>query len=179
MQRFKGDDLEEKFIGAANPYITARSAQKTTLFEQAYFCFKLGEVIADDNLSPLAKAIPREVFREAFPALFDAFVRGGTFEAYIEVFKAIFGDDATITFAVPDSGHLEIDITATGTDTFPLIAREVVGEAFEFSNLVNEEGDKILAQVIKNFVTQYELEQTLFELVPAGIFTDVDLTIGS
>jgi hypothetical protein len=179
MQFFKGDAQELKFVNSVQPVMANRSTQKTTFFNQAYFCFKLGDVIADENLSPLARAIPREVFRESFPALFDAFVRGGTFEAYVEVFKAIFGQDVLVTFVVPGPGQLEIDITATGNDLFDLLWREIVDEEYILGELKDDEGDIIQAQVIKNFVTQYELEQTLFELVPAGIFTDIDLTIGS
>lgn len=177
MQFFKGDELERKFVNSGLPYLNARSNQKTNLFNQAYFCYLLGDVIVEDNLSPLARAIPQEIFRQSFPGIFEAFVLGGTAESYLQVFQFIFGEDANINFTVPGPGQLEIDIVVTGTDIFDLIYREINGDDILIDEIIDDEGDNISVQIFKRFVSQYELEQVLFELVPAGIFTDIDLTI--
>jgi len=177
MQYFKGDALELKFFESGRPLMQNRSTQKTNFFNQAYFCYLLGDLIVEDIRSPLSRAIPQEIFRASFPGIFEAFVLGGTAEAYLEVFRFIFGDDADIQFTVPGPGELEIDIMVTGTDVFDLVARNIVDDDVLLDELIDYDGDNIAVQIFKRFVTQYELEQVLFELVPAGIFTDIDLTI--
>jgi hypothetical protein len=179
MQFFKGDETEIKFYESGRELLQNLSNEKTSFFNQAYFCYLLGDVIVEDIRSPLARAVPQEIFRAVFPGIFEAFVLGGTAEAYIEVFKFIFGPDADVEFTVPGPGELEIDIEVSGVDIFDLIARNIVNSEIFFDDLVDHEGDTIAAQIFKRFVTQYELEQVLFELVPAGIFTDIDLTINN
>lgn len=177
MQYYKGDTTERKFDGSAAPMLGLLSDQKDLFFDGAYSCFILGELLYDTSRAPLANAIERNIFRELFATIFDAFLVAGTFESYISVFQNIFGDDVIIEFTVPAAGKLEIDIQATGVLSATRLAREIIGGSYVYYDRVTSVGDTRVASVPKGFQTEYEAEQMLFELVPAGIWTTISLTI--
>lgn len=177
-QFFKGDDLEQKFFNAGDPIIANLSAQKSEFFEQAFATMTLGDLLFDTGRAPLANAIPRAVFRESFSTIFDAFLVGGSFESYLTVFRSVFGNDVTVTFTVPGPGKLNIDVEASGLQTSFFRVREIVNEAYVFSTLKDRDADSIMFRTVKGLESQAELERMLFEMVPAGIYTQITLTIG-
>ncbi len=176
-QFFKGDATELKYFDSAAPIVDLLGDQKTTFFDEAFECFVLGETLYDAGRAPLTNAIPRAVFRQSFAAIFDAFVSAGTFESYLTVFRAIFGEDVDVTFTVPAAGKLNIDIVASSEGLFDFIANSVVGSVFVEDEVVDESGDNIAFQTLQGLETEYEVEQMLFELVPAGIFTQISLSL--
>lgn len=179
MQYFKGDALELKFEAAAVPILTILSGEKDQFYDQAYEVQDLGGVIFDSKLAPLTNAIPRDVFRLAFKEIFDAFIKVGTFEAYITVFKKIFGDSVSIVFTVPGPGKLGIVIGASELELSEFITRYIEMNAYVFDEVITHDGDQIVFQTVMGLSSQYELEQMLFEMVPAGIFTDITLNFGA
>ena len=178
MQNFKnGDATELKYENSAEPILSTLSSDKDDFFEGAYETAPLGDMIFDSNRSPLTNAIKKEIFRAAFKQIFEAFVKVGTFEAYLTVFAKIFGDDAVISFTVPAPGKLTISIEATQIELSDFIYRIVENNEFVYDQIITQDGvDNLVFQSIQGFATQYELERMLFEMVPAGIFTDIDLT---
>lgn len=178
MQFFKGDETEIKYYQSGKPICDALSLQKHLFFDDAYGCFVLGELLYDNNYAPLANAIPRDIFRESFATVFDAFLVAGSFESYLTVFRNIFGDDVEVTFGVPSPGKLTIDIVAEGFQLSLFMARRIVGNAYVLDEIIDDEGDNIVFQTVKGFETQYELEQMLFEMVPDGIYTEISLSVG-
>lgn len=179
MQYFKGDDTEKKYVEAFASILENIAIQRDLFNVDAYQACPLGDLLWEDMRAPLAKAIKKEIFRKAFGELVEAFFEVGTFEAYLTVFQKIFGDDVGVEFTVPGPGQLKIVIAAAGFDLSDLAARRIEGGEYSFDELVDDEGDNIIVQTIIGFQSQYELEQMLFEMVPAGIFTDIDLTVGS
>jgi hypothetical protein len=180
MQYYKGDAEELKWIAGADDAFDNVGISKDTFFDECFENHVLGETIWDNDLSPLANAIDREIFRQSFPEIFDAFVAGGTFEAYLTVFAKIFGEDATVEFTVPAPGKLNIDIEAAGTELSTFIARYIENNAYVLDEMITQDGaDTLVFQTIQGFQSQYELEQMLFEMVPAGIFTTITLTLGT
>lgn len=177
MQLFKGDDREKKFYNAGLPIAAILSQNEDDFFDECYACFVLGELIYDNKLAPLTRAIPREIFRDSFKTIFDTFLVAGTFEGYLDVFRNIFGDSVEVTFGVPAPGKLTIDIVADGVVLSNFIAREIVDDEFVNSNIVDDVDDQIVFQTVKGFQSQYELEQMLFEMVPDGIYTEITLDI--
>lgn len=177
-QFFKGDAVEKKFYDSGNPIVSNLEIGKDDFFDGAYECFKLGEVLYDSGRAPLANAIPRDIFREAFASIFDSFLVAGSFESYLTVFKTIFGDDVDVTFTVPAPGKLQIDIVASGLALFDLIGRSIQDDVYVIDEIIDQDGNNIAGQSIKGFDTQYELEQMLFEMVPDGIYTEITLTVG-
>ncbi len=178
VQYFKGDEKELKFDAAGAAVTEPLSDEKSEFFDGAYGCFVLGELLWDDNLSPLARAIPRAIFREAFASIFESFRVAGTFESYLDVFRQIFGPDVEVTFTVPAAGKLEIDIVATGIELFDALTRYIEDNQYVLDELIDDEGDNIAFQSIKGFESQAELEKMLFEMVPDGIWTQISLTVG-
>ena len=178
MQFFKGDSEELKYYESGRTILESLSSQKTEFFDECYGCFVLGELLYDNNFAPLANAIPRDIFRQSFATLFESFLAAGSFESYITVFQNVFGNDVEITFTVPAPGKLNIDIVAAGLETYGMTIREIIDDAYEYFTLIDDEGDRIVLQAVKGFESQYELEQMLFEMVPAGIYTEITLTVG-
>lgn len=181
MQFFKGDALEIKMEAVGETIMANLSTQKDLFWADIYTCTLLGELIFDNARSPLSNAIPRAIFRESFNEIFAAFVASGTFEAYLTVFNKIFGSDVEVTFTVPAPGKLNIDIIAAGVEISDFIARHIVLNSylFDFVDYYDGDGqDHIVFQSIKGFQSQYELQRMLYELVPAGVFTTITLTLG-
>lgn len=180
-QYFKGDEFELKFDQAAEPTMSDISLSLDEFLEGAYETAPLGDLIFDTGRSPLSNAIKKEIFRAAFKEIFDAFVKVGTFDAYLTVFTKIFGDDVDVEFTVPGPGQLNIDIEATNIEISNFVARYIEDNAYLFDNVIYEDGDgsdNIVFQSIQGFQSQYELEQMLFEMVPGGIYTQITLTLG-
>jgi hypothetical protein len=178
VQYFKGDAQELKFDAAGAPILGRLNDGKVEFFDEAYSTFALGELLFDEGISPLSNAIPRNIFREAFESIIDAFVSAGTFESYLTVFRQIFGDEVEVTFGIPDPGKLTIDIVAPGVVLYDLITRYIEDNEYVIDEIVDDESENIALGAIKGFESQYEVEQMLFEMVPAGIYTEITLTIG-
>lgn len=179
-QFYKGDERELKFYASGAGIMDDLNIQKDLFFDEAFSTFALGEIIWDSGRSPLANAISRNIFRESFEAIFDSFLIAGTFESYLLVFRKIFGDDVDVTFTIPAPGKLNIDIIAAGVEISDFIAREIVDNEYLFYDVVDiEEDDEIVFQTVKGIESEYELNQMLFELVPAGIYTEITLTLGA
>jgi hypothetical protein len=176
-QNFKGDDFELQMQAAGTPAMDTVELQLDEFFDGAFTAMPLGDVLYDSNRSPLANAIDRDIFRASFPELFDSFVVAGSFDSYISVFHKIFGETADITFTVPAPGKLEIDILADEIILSNFVARQIVDNAYTYDNMLTQAGDQIVFQSVKGFKTQYELEQMLYEMVPAGIYTIITLNI--
>ena len=179
MQYFKGDPIEIKFSLSAGPLLDTVSLQKTMFFDQAYSTYLLGDLIYSGFRSPLAKAIKPDIFRASFNEIFEGFITAGSFESYVMVFRKIFGESAEIDFTVPAPGKLIIDIIADELESSNLTTRYIANNQYVLEAIVDQLGvDNIMLQTIKGFQSEYELEQMLFEMVPAGIYTEINLTLG-
>lgn len=178
MQKFKNDATENNFYAAGSLAIGSQIDLKNQFFADAFTVFPLGAMLWDSARAPLARAIERNIFREAFASIFDAFVSGGSFESYLTVFRTIFGNDVSVQFTVPAAGKLEIEIIAAGVELSDFLSRYIEDNQYFFDEVIDYEDDIIAFQGVKGFKSQYEVEQMLFEMVPAGIFTTISLTIG-
>lgn len=177
MQYFKGDAEEIKFDESAKVIISDLSTSKDLFWAGAFEAAPLGDLLFLTKKSPLAGAISQDIFRLAFKEIFNAFIHVGTFEAYLTVFNKIFGSSVIVTFTVPAPGRLQIHIEAEGVELSNFVARYIDNNNYIFDDVITFGLDNIVFQTIKGFTTQYELEQMLFEMVPAGIFTEITLTL--
>lgn len=176
-QKFKGDDLELQMEASGADIMDSIELQLDAFFTGAYTAMPLGDSIYDSGRSPLSNAIDRDIFRQSFPELFTAFTVAGTFDSYITVFQKIFGLDVEIDFTVPAPGKLNIDIVAADVEISEFVARNIENNIYVYSPMVTQDLDQIVFQSIKGFKTQYELEQMLYEMVPAGVYTVITLTL--
>ncbi len=183
MQKFKGDAIEQKYIDSGSPIFDLLSMTKDEFFDGCYDAGPLGDLLHDIARSPLANAIDLAIFRGCFNTVYESFRHAGSPEAYLDVFRKIFGDDVEVTFTVPAPGKLNIDIVAQHLEESFFIARHVMHPfTYIFDDVIwydpSPDSGNIVFQSVKGFKTQYELEQMLFEMVPAGIFTNITLTFG-
>ena len=177
-QFYKGDSEELKFYNAGEPVLTGLAMQKNDFWTDAYNCYVLGQIIWDSARSPLANAITRSIFRKSFQTIFESFLFAGSFESYLIVFKKVFGASVDVTFTVPAPGKLNIDIVADTIEITDFITRYISENSYFYDEVIDDEGDNIAFQSVEGFESEYELQQMLFEMVPAGIYTNITLTIG-
>ena len=83
---------------------------------------------------------------------------------------------------MPSPGKLQIDISAPGIEESNFVARHIHSNEYLYDNVIwydgiDDPGGNILFQTVKGFQSQYELELMLFEMVPAGVFTEITLTL--
>ncbi|WKV32920.1 hypothetical protein MAC3UK_0033 [Bdellovibrio phage MAC3UK] len=171
------DDLEKKFYEITAPSMDALEAQLNAFFDEAYACYLLGEVLYDTGASSISSAMTRDVFRTAFFALFESFVEGGSLESYMIVFRAIFGEDVSVVFDIPAPGHLTINIDALNITEEPFTMRRIVDNVYQYEDLLDSEGEPIMAQVTKGIKTQQDMDILMPEITPAGIFVETTLII--
>ncbi len=186
MQKFnQNDEVEQQFIEAGTPAFDIVDIGKDEFFEEAFQAAPLGDLLWENDLAPLSRAILQTIFRESFSDIIESFIAGGTFESYLTVFRKIFGEGVEVTFDAENltagsmlaPGKLNIDIVAEGFEISDFVARSIEDNAYLFEEVIDDEGDNIVFQTIKGFQSQYELEQMLFEMVPGGIFTEITLDI--
>ncbi len=178
MDYFKGDALEIQMAAVPSTIVDQVSLQKDLFLESAYECKSLGDLIYEEERSPLANAIDQDIFRSSFKDIIEAFIEGGSFESYLTVFRKIFGDDVEVEFTVPAPGKLIIDIVAAGLELSDSLARYIDNNEYAFDEIIDDEDDNIAFRTILGFESQYELEKMLHEMVPAGIYTEISLTVG-
>lgn len=178
MKKFSpNDEVESKVIEVLKPLLDTLEADRIDFFEGAYTSYPLGNVLYDLDASPLAGSISREVFRTSYFAIHDLFTRPGTFDFYIEVFKAIFGDDVELEFEIPAPGKLNINVQALTIIQDRLIARSIVSGAYVYDEIVDHEGDFLVAQVTQGPKTQSEIDAIMIEIKPQGIWVETSLVI--
>lgn len=178
LQRFKeNDETEAKVIAVVMPTLETLGEGHDDFWEGANTTYLLGDILYDLDRDPMSGVITRELFRMIFPAIHQIFTRPGTFEFYMTIFRAIWGEDVVITFTVPAPGRLQINAANLPIEPFNLLLREVVDDAYVYSPLVDHNGDFIMLQDKAGIKNQAEFDALINEISPAGIFTESSLTL--
>lgn len=169
MQNFKTSDLmEQKFREAGLPVLNNLVLARQELFAGAYTCYALGDVLYITKASPMSGIITQENFRMGFAAIHDLFTRPGTFEFYMDVFRAIFGDSVQVEFTRPAPGKLLINVESLDAVEYPLLGRSIVDNTYIYDNVVARDGDLIVGQGTQGIKTQQEMDALMREITPAG-----------
>ena len=178
MQAFKEtDEIEKKVRDILLPLLTVTSNEKTEMYNGAYTAYPLGDVLYDLMRSPLARNMSKESFRTSFFAIHELFTRPGTFEFYMDVFRAVFGDDVDVEFTVPAPGKLLINVEALDIVNDLFMARSIVDNQYVQDEVIDEVGDNIVFQGTQGLKTQREVEALIYELYPAGLWVQTTLVI--
>jgi len=74
-------------------------------------------------------------------------------------------------------GNLIINVETSSVDQFIAEIREISGNEYIEYDLVDDVGDNIIFSSVVGIETESELEDVVFVLAPAGIYTQVNLTI--
>lgn len=177
-QAFKPNDaLEAKVTLALSSGFDVVGSELTEFYDNAYSCQQLGATLWDADADPMAGPVSRESFLLCFQAIHLLFTRPGTFEFYLGVFRAIWGEDVDVEFVVPAPGKLEIDIEALAVSEDLFMARSIVDNAYVYDEVVDDNGDNIVFQVPTGIQTQQEVDALMKELYPAGLWVETTLTI--
>lgn len=171
------EELEQRVTNLVIPMLTSLGIDHDNFWNGANTCFLLGDVLYDLDRDPMAGVITRGIFRTSFFAIHNLFTAPGTFEFYLAVFRAIFGEDVVVEFEIPSPGVLLIDIDSLSTGTFNLLAREIVGGVYVYHELVTSDaGDFIMGQGTNGIKTQQEMDALINEISMAHIYTVCNLT---
>lgn len=179
VQPFRANDATEakfrELAGAIEPVSTALDE----FYAGAYTAEPLGSVLHALDRSPLTKILDEATFRRSFAALHEYFTRAGTFEFYLSLFRAIFGESVIVTFTVPAAGKLEIDIDVLAVELNTFLARRIVDNEYVYDDVVQTGGgsDDVLFQGTTGIATQAELDALMRELRVDGVFTTATLTL--
>lgn len=177
IQYFKAnDDLEKKVASCFLPMLLLVDGVRDDFFEGAYNAYPLGDVLANTG-DPIAQVMPIEVFRASFPEIHMLFTRPGTFEFYLTVFRKIWGEDVEVTFTVPAPGKLLIDIVALTAAYNLAMARRIVDNAYVRDEIIDQDGDNLIFLGTQGLQTQRQAENIIRELAPAGLWTEITLSI--
>lgn len=178
LQPFKENDTkEQKVKDAFLPILNLLGDDRDSFYEGAYECFVLGDVLFLLKRDPLAGVVTQETFRQSFFAIHNLFTRPGTFEFYLEVFRAVWGDDVAVNFSVPAPGKLLISIEALTVQLDDWLARRIENDTYIFDEIIDHEGDNIQLRGTQGIKTQNETEALVNELYPAGLWVQTTLVI--
>lgn len=179
LQTFKPNDvLESRVASCFVPVVEELNVERDSFHDGAYQAAPLGEALYELGRDPLVGVISVEIYSESFPAIHELFTRPATFEYYLTVFRAIFGENVNVSFTVPSPGKLLINADALDPETFRLLAREIENNSYLYSLLVTTDtAANITASGTQGIKTQSEMNSLIFELSVAGIWTVCTLTL--
>jgi hypothetical protein len=178
LQPFKQNDLiEQKVKDAFISILTLLGGDRDTFYEGSYTSYALGDLIYDLGASPLVGPITQDIFRTSFFIIHDFFTRPGTFEFYLQVFRAVWGDDVDVEFLVPAPGKLLINIHALSVSVDDLLARRIDNNVYFYDEVLDHEDNIISVQGKKGIKTQSEADALIRELHPAGLWVVLTLDI--
>lgn len=178
MQAFKENDAKEaKVTSCFLPWLTLLGNERDLFYAGAYTAYPLGNALYDLDADPLSGVIGRETFVQSFPAIHSLFASPGPFEFYLEVFRAIWGEDVDVEFTIPAPGKLEIAIEALDATDYLGIVREIIEDEYEYFELIDQDGDNIVFQGSQGIKTQREVDALMKEIAPQGVWIETTLTL--
>jgi hypothetical protein len=175
-QKFKGDPIELQMEAVAKPAFVLCSASLSDFAATGYLASPFLLMLYDSGRMPFSDRVPRDAFVTFFKEALGRFPFTGTFESYLFILKAVFGEGSGILFAVPAPGQISITVSAEKTFTFDFIATEFDGTDFVDTALIDQDGKTLAFSGALGIDSAYKLSQFLSELIPAGIFPSLALT---
>ncbi len=175
-QNFKGDATELKMQLAASAPFDLCSAALDQFFAGGYDSSDFLLMLYDAGRMPFSDRVPRDSFVSFIAEAIPNFPVTGTFEAYIFILDAIFGDQTEVEFDVPSAGKLEMIVNAAASLDFDFQGREFSDSVYTTFEIVTMDDETIQFTGISGIDSEAELTQLLAELIPAGIWPDIALT---
>lgn len=184
MQYFKATDEEERrVVSIFEPVISLLTGDKKEMFDGAYEAYPLGDALWNAEASPMVGVVTPAVFRISYFAFHELFTSPATFEFYLDVFRAVWGENVEVEFVVPSPGHLQINITALDTQPEYFNTREIVNNQYVYSRVIAQggsyDGFYLMFQGSRGIKSQQEADALIKELHPVGVYTEINLQIGS
>lgn len=174
-QYFKGDDIEMRMDAAGKPAFDITNAALDAFFADQGNATPFLLMLYDSGRMPFSDRVPRDSFPAFFREALARFPFTGTFEAYIFILEAIFGQGSGVLFEVPAPGKLEISVNAASSLEFGWQAFEQDGDSQVISDMTDHLGNFITFAGVSGIDSEYELKMLLSEIIPAGIYAEVVL----
>jgi hypothetical protein len=178
-QKFKGDAFELKMEAAGGKAFEATDLALEAMYDGCYQASDWLLSLYDNGRMPFSERVPRDSFVEFFKQALGNFQVTGTFEAYLFILEAIFGEGTVVLFDVPAAGKLEILVNAASSLEFGFQAREIEDGDYVPVDMATTDGELLQFRGISGIDSEAELTQLLAELIPAGIWTDIGLSFFS
>ncbi len=174
-QKFKGDQTELKMEAAATGAFDVCNVGLDDFSEGAYHGAPFLLEMYDSGRMPFADRVPRDSFVAFIEEALVRFPFTGTFESYIFILQAIFGEGSGVLFEVPGPGKIEIAVNAASSLSFDWEGREISGGSAEDFDIVDHLGNQIVFGGVAGIDSESELQMLLAEIIPAGVFAAVTL----
>jgi hypothetical protein len=176
-QKFKGDATELAIEAAAAPAFELVSAAQDEMLAGAYHSSPFLLMLYDQGRMPFSDRVTRDVFVAFIQEALGRFKTAGTYDFYVFILKAIFGERTQILFEDPPvPGKLIMSVNAEASLEFEFEAKEFVSGAYVLSNLIDHNGDTLAFMGLSGIDSQYKLDQLFAEIIPAGLYSEVTLT---
>lgn len=168
MQKCIDDVFENKFINVWISLFTQTMVDLQSYYEQAYESQILGQIIYDNQLADIAKAISRSLFIKTYWQIFAEQQKNGTIDAHLYILYAIFGGDATIVVEQADPLHPIFHIL-----TKSIALNQWVTRAGE--KMVTRAGDNLVFRSVLADLTNEEIAALLKMTANYGEFLEFEI----
>lgn len=179
VQNFKGDETELKIQAVAGPVFDIANAALDEFYVDGFNSNPFLFMLYDDKRIPFSNRIEREPFIIFIKEALARFPFTGTFDVYLFILVAIFGEESGINFDIPAPGKLSISVNAISNLEYEFIGRDFIDGTYDFYNIVDDEGDVLVFRGISGIETEYELGLLFSEIMPAGIIPNISLNFFS
>ncbi len=176
MQNFKDNDaLELKFQAAGEAPMSICGSALDEFYANGFDSSPFLLMLYDEGRIPFSNRINRDAFVDFIKQALDKFPFTGTFDTYLFILYNIYGAESEIRFYVDAAGTLAIDVEANVNSEFQFVAREFNDGAYEFFNMTDNTGDRLIFRGVAGISTEYELNLLFAEIMPAGIAPTITL----
>lgn len=168
IEKFLDDALENNAIGFFNDLNVDRSEALKAFFDEAYKDYGFGEVLYNENAVSVTRIMGIRVFRKAYSQIIESFKLNGTFETYILLLKAIFGENAIVEFEKLAPAVLNIKVTPADYEYSNWVTKQG-------TNLVTKQGTNLVFRKIIFGLTDEELLDILKIIRPSGFVVTFEI----
>jgi hypothetical protein len=164
--------LDKKFYK-----IWGNSFKKLTEDVQNYWLYRdniqrFADVIINNDRLPLAKIIHSDRLGVVFGKLLDIWTHTGASGAYIDFFKAVFGDGVNVFITVTTPRVINIDISNFSIYLTLFLTEEQKNKVITEQTFTTEEERNILFQKIMQDVSNADMNAFLNTVTPVGDYVN-------
>lgn len=173
------DALEARQASIIIEVLESIERDLTEFFNEAYQTASLGDVLYLLDRDPMAGKLLNEYYRTAYPAIHEMFTRPATFDFYVDLIRAVWGEDTPIEFSRPSPGVLDIKVSSQSLQPQVFQARRIEDDTYIYEDVVTsgDDPEEILFQTAQGIKTQAEADLLISEVAAAGYVTNIELEV--
>jgi hypothetical protein len=170
----ENNKLDEKFYS-----LWEKSLVNVTNAVRAYWTYKdqvrkFADIVIDNDRLPMAKFIQKDRLRVVFGKLLELWTTAGTSGAYIDFFRAVFGEGVNVFIAVPSPKVINLDISNFSLKTYMFLtesqANKIITEQ-AFPEFGDKQANILFQDIIQN-VSSNDMNAFLNTITPAGEYVN-------